>query len=329
MIGEVELAWRLRGAAAPRAWLAVTGTNGKTTTVRMLESMLRAGRATAASPCGNVGARWSTRSPSRSRTRCWPWSCPASSCTGRPTLAPAGRRRVLNVAADHLDWHGSMRPTRAAKARIFAPGAVAVGNADDPRSPPAAGRRAGADRVVPFTLGAPGARRARAWSAGLLVDRAFGDPATRCELAASPTSGRPAPHNVANALAAAALARASASPPERGRRRAARVRARPAPDRAGRPASAGCDYVDDSKATNPHAAPPRWPPTRRWSGSPAGQLKGADVDDAGRRAAPPAARRRCCSAPTAAVIAAALARHAPDVPVVEAAGTDTGVMDAW
>jgi UDP-N-acetylmuramoylalanine--D-glutamate ligase len=52
--GEVELAWRMRQAVGPAPWLTVTGTNGKTTTVNMLASMLRAAglRATAA---GNVG----------------------------------------------------------------------------------------------------------------------------------------------------------------------------------------------------------------------------------------------------------------------------------
>src|ERR1700712_1301937 len=52
--GEVELAWRLRDPVAPAPWLAVTGTNGKTTTVRMLEAMLRAAGLRAVA-CGNVG----------------------------------------------------------------------------------------------------------------------------------------------------------------------------------------------------------------------------------------------------------------------------------
>jgi len=78
VIGEPELAWRLRGDS-PAPWYAVTGTNGKTTTVTMLEAVLRAGgrRAVAA---GNVGR------PLRS-----PWSCPASSSTG-PPRSPRPRR---------------------------------------------------------------------------------------------------------------------------------------------------------------------------------------------------------------------------------------------
>ena len=83
--GEVELAWRLRdtdesGRATP--WLAVTGTNGKTTTVQMLDSILRA--AGLRSACvGNVGARSSRRSWTPSRTTSSPSSSPASSSTTR------------------------------------------------------------------------------------------------------------------------------------------------------------------------------------------------------------------------------------------------------
>src|SRR5690606_25155544 len=53
--GEVELAWRLRNPSDPAPWLAVTGTNGKTTAVRMLGEMLRAAGHHAA-VAGNVGA---------------------------------------------------------------------------------------------------------------------------------------------------------------------------------------------------------------------------------------------------------------------------------
>ena len=95
--------------AAP--WLTVTGTNGKTTTVNMLASILRAAglRATSA---GNVGhARCSRRCCTPSRTTCWPSSCPASSCTGSARWRRS-RRACLNVAPDHLDWHGSLEEYR-------------------------------------------------------------------------------------------------------------------------------------------------------------------------------------------------------------------------
>ena len=79
--GEVELAWRLRDPDHDTPWLAVTGTNGKTTTVQMLDAILRAAglRSVAA---GNVGlpAGRGGHGPG-SRTTCSRSSSPASSCT--------------------------------------------------------------------------------------------------------------------------------------------------------------------------------------------------------------------------------------------------------
>ncbi len=159
----------------------------------------------------------------------------------------------------------------------------------------------------------------------MLTDRAFGAPGEAAVLAAV-TDVRPAaPHNVANALAAAALARAYGVPPDavRGGLRAFE----PQPHRislVGR--VGGVDYVDDSKATNPHAAAASLAayPAVVWIAG--GLLKGADVDDlvvaaaAGLRAAVLLGADR-------AKIRQALARHAPNVPVIEVSGTDTGVMD--
>ena len=235
--------------AAP--WLALTGTNGKTTTVRMLESILLAAgqRAVAA---GNVGRplvdRDRGRRAGRPPTTCSPSSCPASSCTGRSSIAPAAAA-LLNLAADHLDWHGSFAAYADAKARIWGGAPVAVANADDPVA-----RRAGRRRSAPgrVTLGepAPGQLGVRA---GALVDRAFAaDPAGELLLDLADVR-LPGPHNVANALAAAALARAAGVPAEAVGRGLAGFRAG-----AHRNVLVGdvdgVDYVDDSKATNPHAA---------------------------------------------------------------------------
>jgi UDP-N-acetylmuramoylalanine--D-glutamate ligase len=136
-----------------------------------------------------------------------------------------------------------------------------------------------------------------------------------------------APHNVANALAAAALARAYGVGPAEV---AAGLRAfQPEPHRITLVASVGdVAYVDDSKATNPHAAAASLAayPSVVWVAG--GLLRGeaADIDDlvagaAGRiRAAVLLGRDR-------GIVAKALARHAPDVPVVELASTDTGIME--
>ncbi|MDT7572665.1 MAG: UDP-N-acetylmuramoylalanine--D-glutamate ligase, partial [Actinomycetota bacterium] len=205
--GEVELAWRLRGPdAAP--WLAVTGTNGKTTTVKMLESMLRAaGHRTVAA--GNVGLPLLTAvlDPSydvlavelSSFQLHW-------SSSLRPVAAA-----VLNIAPDHLDWHGSMGAYAEAKARIWA-GETSIGNADDEVTRTLLSRAPG--RRVSFTLRTP-----RAGELGLvedlLVDRAFQDVAGEAtELASLRDLTVTGAHNVANALAAAALARAFGVPAE-------------------------------------------------------------------------------------------------------------------
>ena len=118
---------------------------------------------------------------------------------------------VLNLADDHLDWHGSVAAYQEAKAKIWAGGqTVAIGNADDP--PTAQALAAAPGRQVSFTLAEPGPGQLGV-VAGRLVDRAFGPDAaaadqTGVDLAAAADVRPAGPPNVANALAAAALARA-------------------------------------------------------------------------------------------------------------------------
>ena len=219
--------------ATPAPWLAVTGTNGKTTTVTMLEAiLLAAGRRAVAA--GNVG-------------RPLVEVVTAVEDDGTPTydvvavelssfqlhwsssLAPAAAA-VLNVADDHTDWHGSFAAYRDAKARILRLAPVAVADAGDPV---AAALVAGHPRPVTVTLGepAPGQLGVRS---GALVDRAFGaDPAGEVLLDLADLQV-PGPHNRVNALAAAALARADRRPGRGGRPRPGRLPRRRAPQRPGR-----------------------------------------------------------------------------------------------
>ncbi|WP_433255602.1 UDP-N-acetylmuramoyl-L-alanine--D-glutamate ligase [Streptosporangium sp. CA-135522] len=323
VIGEVELAWRLRPAgAAP--WLALTGTNGKTTVVRMLTSMLTAaGRAALA--VGNVGTPIVEAVTGPAEVLAVELS--SFQLHRSPSLAPH-TAAVLNLAPDHLDWHGSMEEYARVKGEIFTRAGTVVHNADDEWSARLAAPYGGipGTRAVSFTLEVP-----RPGQIGvvddLLVDRAFvDDPVRNAEELASFADVRPfAPHNVANALAAAAMARSYGVP-------AAAVRQGlldfvPDPHRMARVARIGeVDYVDDSKATNPHAAAASLAayPSIVWIAG--GQLKGADVDELVRRAAP-----RLRGAVLLGVdrerIRQALARHAENVPVVEVVGQDTGVMD--
>ena len=314
--GEVELAWRLRGPdAAP--WLAVTGTNGKTTTVQMLAAILTAaGQRTVAA--GNVGlplldavlADHDVLAVELSSFQLH-WSSSV-----RPLAAA-----VLNVAPDHLDWHGSMGEYGRAKARIWA-GGTAIGNADDEVTRALLSRAPG--RRVTFTLRTP-----RAGELGLvedlLVDRAFADvEGEATELAQLSDLSVPGGHNVANALAAAALARAYGVPAEAVRNGLRGFRADPHRNELVATVD-GVQWVDDSKATNPHAAAASLAAYDRVVWIAGGLLKGADVDDLVRRAAPHLAAAVLLGTDRQP-IRDALSRHAPDLPVVEVSRLDTGAM---
>ena len=242
--GEVELAWRLRGTdAAP--WLVVTGTNGKTTTVHMLEAMLRAGGLNALA-VGNVGEPLidAVLAPQ-------PYAALAVEVSSQqlhfaPSLRPVAGA-LLNLAPDHLDWHGSFEDYVTAKAGVWF-GAVAIGNADDALVSRLLGTAPG--EQVSFTLDEPGPGQLGVAS-GHLVSRAFGDDSV---VLAAVEDVRPAGvHNVANALAAAALAVRSGST-RPGSRTGSRAFV-PDPHR-NQPLDIGgaIAWVDDSKATNAHAA---------------------------------------------------------------------------
>jgi UDP-N-acetylmuramoylalanine--D-glutamate ligase len=327
VVGEPELAWRLRVVGPdgePAPWLAVTGTNGKTTTVTMLEAvLLAAGRRAVAA--GNVGrplievvtAVDSDGTPSYDVVAV---ELSSFQLHWSSSLAPAAAA-VLNVADDHTDWHGSFAAYRDAKARVLRFAPVAVADAGDPV---AAGLVAGHPHAVTVTLDEP-ATGQLGIRAGALVDRAFAaDPAGEPLLDVADLQV-PGPHNVVNALTAAALARAVGVPPEAVGRGLAGFRG--GAHRNVLVGSVdGVDYVDDSKATNPHAAAASLAAYRRVVWIAGGLLKGADVDPlvaavAGRLAGVVLLGR------DRARIAAALARHAPTVPVVTVISGDDDGMD--
>jgi UDP-N-acetylmuramoylalanine--D-glutamate ligase len=314
--GDVELAWRLDRSGRygpPRRWLVVTGTNGKTTTTSMLQAMLTAGGRQSLL-CGNIGSPVLDVLAEPSELLAVELS--SFQLFWSSSLRPEAGV-VLNVAEDHLDWHGSMEHYAGAKARAL-DGRVAVAGRDDPI---AAGLldAAGAAVKVGFRLGepAPGELGVRD---GMLVDRAFGgaagDDPDGVVLAPVDGIAVAGPVGVLDALAAAALARAVDVPPEAiadalasfrvGRHRAEVVAV----------SDDGVTWVDDSKATNPHAAEASLQAYPRVVWVAGGLLKGASVDEMLTRigdrlvGAVVIGRDR-------AVVAKALSRHAPDVPVVE------------
>ncbi|MFD5534223.1 Mur ligase family protein, partial [[Kitasatospora] papulosa] len=171
--GDVELAWRLRGPdAAP--WLAVTGTNGKTTTVRMLASILEAaGLRTAA--VGNIGVSLLDAVLGDETYDVLAVELSSYQLHWAPSLR-AHSGAVLNLAPDHLDWHGSMAGYAADKGRIYEGNSVAcVYNAQDAATEDLV-READVEegcRAIGFTLGTPGPSQLGLVD-GILVDRAWG-----------------------------------------------------------------------------------------------------------------------------------------------------------
>ncbi len=325
--GEVELAWRLRDPEHPAPWLAVTGTNGKTTTVRMLESILAAAGLRVAA-VGNVG-----RPILEAVMDPEPYDVLAvelSSFQLHYTYSMSAQAAaVLNLAEDHLDWYegdSGMQGYAADKAKIFERVQLAcVYNMADPATE-AMVRDAdvieGA-RAIGFTLGMPSVGNLGVVE-DFLVDRAFiaERSISAAELCTVEDLASPAPHFVANALAAAALARAHGV----SQRAVAEGLRSFVPDshRIALVAEIdGVTWINDSKATNPHAAQSSlraYDPVVWIAG---GLAKGAMFDDLviGVRER---LRGVVLIGKDRRVIAQALSRHAPEVPVIELGEDDTG-----
>ena len=324
--GELELAWRLRPADGAAPWLVVTGTNGKTTTTLMLESMLRAaGLRTVAA--GNIGNSL-VDVVMHDELDVIAVEVGAPQLPFLTSMSPEAAV-CLNIADDHIDHFGSFDAYVAAKARIYEHTQVAVVyNVADERTLQLAEEADVVEgcRGIGFTLGIPGPSMLGVVD-GMLVDRAFiPDRAERAQELASVDDVRPnAPHNVANALAAAALARAHGVSPA-----AIRDGLRafvPAKHRIAEVATVdGITYIDDSKATNAHAALTSLKayPTIVWIAG--GMAKGQDFDDLVREVSD-RLRGVVLLGVDRQVIADALARHAPAVPTITVERTDTGAMD--
>lgn len=323
--GELELAWQLRDENAAD-WLFVSGTNGKTTTTLMLESMLKAaGKRTAS--VGNIGV-----SLVEAVTSGEPFDVLAVE-VGAPQLpfvysASPLASVCLNVAVDHVDHFGSFQAYVAAKARVYARTQKAcIYNVEDSNTEAMVQEAEVIEgcRAIGFTLSAP-----RVAMVGVvdefLVDRAFvRNRSTHAQELATTSDVRPfAPHNIANALAAAALARAAGCSPT-----AVRDGLRSFVPAGHRIAEVGVidgvTYVDDSKATNGHAAATSLLAYDSVVWIAGGLAKGQNFDDLVVTAAQ-RLRGVVLLGRDREVIRQALVRHAPQVPVVEVSTTETGAM---
>ena len=329
--GDIELAWRVRDKVQAAEWMCVTGTNGKTTTVQLATHLLAASGVRVAA-VGNIGVpvldavrepdgfdvlvvelssfqlHWINRSPEGS-------------------LAPFASV-CLNLAEDHYDWHGSAQGYRDTKAKVYANTVVAcVYNKADPetmRMVEEADVREGC-RAIGFDLGTPGPSDL-GLVGDIVVDRAFHEDrhsaalelTTHGELAAV---GLAAPHSVANVLAASALARAWGVPAGVIREAIATFQV----DHHRTETVALLDdvlWVDDSKATNPHAAAASLTafPSVVWIVG--GLLKGVDITElvtahAGRL------RAAILIGVDREPLRLAFERHAPNLPLFEVETTET------
>ena len=323
--GELELAWRLRASVGAAPWLVVTGTNGKTTTTLMLESMLKAAglRTVAAGNIGNslIGVVM------HDELDVIAVEVGAPQLPFVESMSPLASV-CLNIADDHIDHFGSFAAYAAAKAKIYERTQIAaVFNVDEPitmRLVEEANVVEGC-RAIGYTLGVPDVSMLGVVEE-YLVDRAFVDDRrnTAQELANVQDVHPLAPHNVSNALAAAALARAfgvSATAIRKGLQDF-----EPAGHRIAHVATfQDVTFIDDSKATNTHAALTSLRTYRSVVWIAGGMAKGQDFDELIREAGENL-RAVVLLGVDRDVIAQGLARHAPQVPVTVIERTDLEAM---
>ena len=323
---EVELAWRLSRPDKIVPWLGITGTNGKTTTTQMLEAILAAaGLRTAA--VGNIGRPIMeiVLDPQPYDVLAVELSSHQLHWSNSLALHSAA---VLNVQPDHLEWHGSYAAYRDAKARIYqGVQASCVYNVADPVTEQMVEQAEVVEgaRAIGFTLGTPDLSMLGVVD-DLLVDRAFIEQRrdSALELAEVSDISPAAPHNVANALAAAALARSYGVPAVAVRRGLRTVKIGPHKIQTVLERD-GISWVDDSKATNPHAADASLQAFNSVVWIAGGQAKGTTFDDLIT-----SHRDRLRGAVLLGIdrdiIAEALARHAPEVPTEIIEAVDTRAM---
>ena len=250
ILNEIDFAWSIKQERNPgQKWLALTGTNGKTTTVEMVAHILTEsgvrGRA-----CGNVGTTVIETVMSgenldylilelSSFQLHWLEDAQFISCA------------ILNIADDHVDWHGSFDAYAADKISLLDQSTTAILNGDDGEVVGRTSHWLG--RKIFYSIDTPSPGELGVVEE-LLVDRAFvADPQEASMIAELSEITPTVPHQVSNALAAAGLAATAGISHEKIRE--ALKSFRPGRHRIEEVCTHdGVRWIDDSKATNPHAA---------------------------------------------------------------------------
>ena len=258
LTSDIELAHLLSDKVKRPSWIVITGTNGKTTTTELTSEMLRSAGYRAIA-CGNIGNPIldAVRDPEGFDFLVVELSSFQLHYLGQ--IAPKAAA-FLNLAEDHYDWHGSPEGYFQAKSKVFENTELAIiYNVEDQLTLKAAEQAEVQEgcRAIGFTLGAP-SRSMVGFVEEFLVDRAFIE--NRAEAAQELATmedianlGIVSRHLLANVAAASALARAVGVEPEA--IRSAIRNFKIAPHRIELVAEvSGVRYVDDSKATNAHAA---------------------------------------------------------------------------
>jgi UDP-N-acetylmuramoylalanine--D-glutamate ligase len=312
LLNEIDLAWAIKEERSPgQKWLALTGTNGKTTTVEMTAAALRAGGVHAVA-CGNVGKTVieCVDSSESYEVLVLELSSFQLHWLERAEFVASA---ILNIADDHTDWHGSFESYAQAKISILDRSMTAILNGDDAEVATRTTHWNG--RKVFYSLDTPGPGEIGVVEE-LLVDRAFVSDPQEASMIAEVVDVKPTvPHNVSNALAAAGLARTVGVSHEAigkalseftlGRHRIEVV----AEDN-------GITWIDDSKATNPHAATASILSALSVIWIAGGLAKGADVSALIARAHP-RIKAAILIGTDRALFATALAEHAPHVSIKE------------
>jgi len=317
-LSEIDFAWEMKRQIAPeQRWIGLSGTNGKTTTIQMVENIMRSA-GVAGVACGNVGRTVIESITPEIDMLAIELSSFQIDWSELPRFEAIA---LLNISPDHIDWHGSFDRYRDAKLKLISLSKRSFINISDAtlsRSWPELTTASNSD-LIPFHLGSPASGEIGLVE-DLIVDRALVDDPMNAqvlvEVAVLPSS---ASHNVSNAMAAAALSKAigiGADAITRGL--ATFVLDQHRLQVIGE--SKGVTWVDDSKATNPHAAMAAIFsfPSVIWIAG--GLAKGASMDEL-VRATSSRVRAAILVGRDAPLIRAALEELNPSVKIVEVGAT--------